>query len=281
MLELSDIDLPEALSISSAERITIGETNDVFFCKAEFETEPVSVYIKVSKGSGSSLANERAVLERLAPTAIPVPRVIWYGSSARDVLVLEAMPGDILWDHIDPRRKSFDQGQVLPLLHAYGECLGRIHALPIEWPVGGRPRLYGFLGEEEVEDPRSQRLVSWLKSQDPPQRNHVFVHGDFNTASVLFARGCVSGVVDWEFAGSGWKEYDLAWILRARTAFLNSAAERDAILSGYRMHSSYDSDALRYCEVLNSLHFAHWCRSVEPEYTTFALGKASDLAELN
>jgi aminoglycoside phosphotransferase (APT) family kinase protein len=280
MMQIADLGLPDALRITAVERNTTGETNDVFFCSGEFEGRPFSAYIKVGKGSSSSLANERAVLDRLASTAIPTPRVLWYGSAPREVLVLEALPGLILWDHIDPRRRLFDKDRVLNCLHAYGECLGQVHELTLDWAPQRRPRLYGLIGEEEVEDVRFQRLVSWLHTDAPACDHRTFVHGDFNTASVLFHEGRISGVIDWEYAGSGWREYDLAWVLRARTSFLNTRAERDAILRGYRSHASYGTEALRHCEVLNYLHFAYWSKDAEPDYTSFALQQALDLAGL-
>ncbi len=88
-------------------------------------------------------------------------------------------------------------------------------------------------------------------------------------------------MIDWEFAGSGWREYDLAWALRARLDFLNSESERDALLNGYKQHATYNEDALRWCETLNYLHFAYWNRESESEYTMFALERAMERAELN
>lgn len=277
MTQISDIELPDDFRLSSVEKITTGETNDVFFCTGEFEGKPQALYVKAARSSNSSLANERAVLDRLVSTSIRVPRVLWHDSSTREVLVLEALPGVILWDLIDPRRTMFDRAKSLFYLHAYGECLAQIHALSIAWPPQRRPALYSLIGEENVADDRFQRLVAWLRSRPRACDDRTFVHGDFNTASVLFRDGAISGVVDWEFAGSGWREYDLAWVLRSRTAFLNTPAEREAILSGYRVHSAYDPDALRHCEVLNYLHFAYWSRIAEPDYTSFALEKALEL----
>jgi len=149
--------------------------------------------------------------------------------------------------------------------------------LSIDWAPQRRTRLYEFIGEENVDDVRFQRLVSWLQSQTIARDDRTFVHGDFNTASMLLDDGILSGVVDWDFAGSGWREYDLAWALRARTAFLNTQAERNAILSGYSLHSSYNPDTLGKCEVLNYLHFAYWSRNDEPDDTSFALQQAADL----
>lgn len=279
MTPLADLGLPAELRIASAERNTVGETNDVFFCTGEFQGRPVSAYIKAAKRPNLNLANERSVLDRLAATDMPVPRVLWYGNAAREVLVVEAVPGAIIWDCIDPRRGSFLESTRLAYLRAYGECLGRIHALPIEWPPQKRSRLCGLIGEEAVDDGRFQRLVSWLRAHPTACGEPVFVHGDFNTASVLVRDGAVSGVVDWEFSGRGWREYDIAWALRARTAFLNTEAEREAFLEGYRVRSPFYCAALRWCEVLNYLHFAAWTREVEPEYSTFALRRAEELTE--
>lgn len=281
MEELAHIDLPDQLRIHSVERNPIGETNDVFCCKGEFGGIAVSAYVKVNKNPQLSLSNEQAVLTALVASEIPVPEVLWYGGEDNEVLVLKAMVGDMIWNYIDPRRELYDRARVIPYLTAYGDCLARIHSLDLTWPPQRRPRLWGLIGEENIQDDRFKRLVSWFRAHNTDCTEHVFVHGDLNTASVLVQDGSVSGVLDWEFTGSGWREYDLAWVLRARTAFLNTQEERDAILRGYRRQSSYDESALQLCEVLNYLHFAYWSKDNEPEYTTFALQQAMHIAELN
>lgn len=276
--ELFDVDLPRELTITSLERNTIGETNDVFYCRGTFHGGPVSAFLKISRESNGNLAHERAILEQLASSEVPVPRVLGYAATPREVLILEALPGSLIWEHIDPRRKLYDGRTALSQLVAYGECLGRIHSLPAEGLHHRRPRLYHLMGEEDIADDRFQRLVSWLQLRTPQFEARTFVHGDLNTASVLIREGRVSAVLDWEFAGMGWREYDLAWLLRARTAFLNTEEERAAILLGYGRHACYDQESLRYCEVLNYLHFARWCRVSEPQYQDFALHQADKLA---
>jgi aminoglycoside phosphotransferase (APT) family kinase protein len=276
-VELVGISLPRDLVILSAERNTIGETNTVFYCRALFGGREVAAYIKVGRDSSANLKHERDIIERIASTDIPVPRLLGYSSAPRESLILEELPGSLIWDYIDPRRKLYDRDLSLPHLVAYGECLGRIHSLPAEGPAHKRPRLYRLIDEGHIPDERFQRLVSWLTRHTPENTSQTFVHGDLNTASVLVHEGRVSGVIDWEFAGLGWREYDLAWLLRARTAFLGTAEEREAVLQGYGRVASYDAEALRYCEVLNYLHFAGWCGTSEPEYTEFALRKAETL----
>ena len=134
MKDLGNVNLPSSLTIDSLERNTIGETNEVFFCIGAFEGRPVSAYVKVSKHPNLSLSNERAVLQILAETDVPVPAVLWYGEAERDVLITEALPGRMIWDWIDPRRGTYDKPQALKYLVAYGEWLARIHGLAIPWP---------------------------------------------------------------------------------------------------------------------------------------------------
>jgi len=280
MKDLADIDLPHALKIASLERNLIGETNDVFFCKGEFDGRPVSAYIKVNKHPQLSLSNEREALSALADAGLPVPSVLWYGGKQNDVLIVEAMAGRMIWDYVDPRRGSYDAGKALAYLHTYGECLARIHGIAISWAPQRRPRLHGLIGEENLADERFKSLASWIMANDTVCPGPAFVHGDFNVASVLFENDSISGIIDWEFAGTGWREYDLAWALRARSAFLNTEPERNAILNGYGAHSAYNETALRFCEVLNYLHFAFWSKDAAPAYTSFALDRAMDMAGL-
>ena len=121
------------------------------------------------------------------------------------------------------------------------------------------------------------QLVSWLRVHRPVKIDRVFVHGDYNTASVIFDQDEIAGIIDWEFAGEGWREYDLAWALRARKQYLNSQEEREAVLQGYSSISSYDPMVLKWCEILNYLHFAYWLKKSDLQYSNFALKQAFKL----
>jgi len=273
-----DVGLPADLKLASAEPNPLCETNSVFFCRGWHRQSPVEGYLKIADRTTRSLENERSVLERLALSDIPVPTVVASGGDPTPFLFLTAAPGTMLWDFIDPRRPGYDKSTVLPNLRAYGELLARIHALDVNWADQPRARLEGLIGEERVLDRRFQDLVEWINQNHPSHSKGNFIHGDFNTANVLLDRGAVSGVLDWEFAGMGWKEYELAWALRARIHFLNSTAERDTILTGYQSGGSYDAKQLRWCEVLNYLHFAYWETDSNSGYTAFALARAESAA---
>ncbi len=275
---LDDLRLPAHVELHSAKRDNTGETNDVFSCHARWQGREISCYLKVGRQEGDCLGNEAAVLKQLETSPIPVPTVIWYHEGPPALLIVETIPGHIVWDYIDPRRPQCDTHRLAGYLRSYGRCLAQIHELPLAWPDQKRRRLESLADEQDVSDPASDELVAWLGQNAPRRREEVFVHGDFNTASVLFRDGRLTGVIDWEFAGRGWREYDLAWTLRARTTFLNTPAEHEAIVEGYCGASHYDPDALRWCEVLNYLHFAHWCREREPDYAAFALARARTTA---
>ena len=277
--QLPDVDLPDALSIHFIERNVYGETNDVFLCRGEFDGRMITVYIKVNKDPQLNLSNEQAILNELKHTDVPVPEVLWYGGEKNEVLIVDAMKGDMIWDYIDPRRRLYDRDQALLHLHAYGDCLAQIHGLDIVWPPQKRSQLHGLIGEESVDDDRFRHLVSWLNANNTISPGQVFVHGDFNTANVLFENNSLSGVVDWELAGSGWREYDLARALRARLQFQNTEAEREAILNGYKQSSFYDEKALQWCEVINYLHFAYWSKENVPDYASFSLDRAFESTE--
>lgn len=278
MQQLAEIDLPDLFIIDYLEQNVNGETNDVFFCNGQFAGRPISAYLKVNKNPRLSLANEQDILIALANSDIPVPTVLWYSDEKKEVLIIEALGGEMIWEYIDPRRGHYDSGKSLLYLHAYGECLGRIHSVEIAWPAQKRVRLHGLIGEEELEDERFRRLVAWFQANNAATPGQVLVHGDYNTANVLCRNEAVSGVLDWEFAGSGWREYDLAWTLRARTHFLNLPAEREALLAGYTQRCSYDEEALRWCEVLNYLHFAYWNRESKPSSASFDLARGMEIA---
>ncbi len=271
--------LPDRFRIDTFKRVGAGESNEVYYCRGDFDGHK-AMYVKASRQSHHSLANERAVLEALEASTIPTPTVLWYElSDDCDVVVLGEIPGEMIWDFIDPRRSRYDESVALRYLRSYGECLAEIHSLDLDWPPQSRGNLYHLIGEQSLSDDRFTSLVGWIRDHEVSRTDEVFVHGDFNTASVLFENDVVSGVLDWEFAGQGWCEYDLAWALRSRMDFLNTEVERMALLDGYTSMSGHDEKDLLWCEVLNYLHFAFWTRDDGTGYCAFALRQAEKLIE--
>jgi len=278
----ADLQLPSGLVLDSADSVLHAGTNSVYFCRGRFMQSDLECYLKLADRATQSIENERAILEHVCASGIPIPRVIAFGGAPKPYLLLSRLPGMMLWDLIDPRRSAYRKDAVLRYLQLYGATLARIHALDVVWSDQRRSNLEGLIASEEVQGARSRYLVDWLSTNRPTHIERSFVHGDYNTANVLIDGSQVSGVLDWEFAGLGWKEYEIAWALRARVDFLNSRAERDAILSGYDSCGHFEAKQLLWCEVLNYLHFANWTRDANPAYSEFALAHAeSAAADLN
>jgi hypothetical protein len=59
---------------------------------------------------------------------------------------------------------------------------------------------------------------------------------------------------------------------------LDTITERREVLEGYATVGSFDETQLRYCEVLNYLHFALWDIENDPEYASFSLQRAAAAA---
>ena len=80
-----------------------------------------------------------------------------------------------------------------------------------------RYNLEGWRGymrrEKHLSSPYLVWLLDWLQTHVPTDaRKPVLVHGDFNIHNVLVYDGKLTGILDWECAGFGAPEQDLAYI---------------------------------------------------------------------
>ena len=272
---LANLALPANLELDSATPVAHAESHSVYACRGRLSGAAIGCYLKVADRGHRSLANEREALEYVRARGIRAPTVL-AAFDERDPpsLLLSELRGVMLWDLIDPRRARGDMESVLSYLRTYGATLAEIHAIhPTNWAAHPRANLESITSLDSSADRRRARIIEWLAAGRPSQIQPSFVHGDFNTANVLID-GDAAGVIDWEFAGRGWKEYEIAWALRARLHFLNTPEERSAILSGYSSLGSFDADQLRWCEVLNYLQFAQWTLDTNSRYSEFALARA-------
>ena len=268
--------IPEDVEIVAAERNRVAEVNSVYRCTAHRGGSNFSFYLKVCKSTTATMDNERNALVMLSQQSFPVPRVLWHGAGRRSFLALEERPGVILRDVLNPLSDDHLPHMTNQVLHQLGELVGWLHTIDVQWQPQKRTSLYGFLGEQELDDPRFTEAVLWLRQNMPQSRDNVFVHGDLNDANVLVNGGEISAILDWESAGIGWREYELAWILRERRNYMNTRQTREFFLDGYNARAGYDPEALRWCEVMNCLHVAFWCKDQYRNFMEFNLEKARE-----
>jgi len=156
-----------------------------------------------------SFETEVAALRLAAQAAIPVPRLLGHDDgTAGDVpLVLtECLPGSSQIPlEPDPSR-----------LRVLGAVAARLHAVPLEpspeLPVRDRP-----LGVVDFARMRRKQETTGLLTegealirQTPPTGSlSVLAHGDLWQGNTLWNDGTVSGVVDWDCAGTGAPGMDL------------------------------------------------------------------------
>lgn len=268
--------IPHDVVLRHVRRNDVAEVNRVYRCEATRDGRTIDFHLKVSKTRYHSLANEREVMIRLANRGFPVPRILWFGENRREFLALETQPGSMLRDVLNPSSEQFSVNSQERVLYELGEQVARLHTQHLDWTENLRSALYGFLGEEDILDERFQKVVLWLESNPPPSKEYVFVHGDLNDANVLVENSQITAILDWESAGLGWREYELAWILRERQHYMNTPESRDSFLRGYTSITTYNDEALRWCEVLNCLHVAYWSRAKSKRYVDFNLSKAQE-----
>lgn len=174
------------------------------------------VVLKVSPEAHSrSLASEAEVLTFAERVTVPSPALLgldlagaWFG---RPALVMSRLSGRLTW-HGSPGPWISRLADTLSAIHAVTllaelpAALARPHA-GLEWRPAGPDRL-----------PRSHRvealleaalgLQSDLRTQPPP---NVFLHHDLYHRNLLWQRGKLSGVVDWNEGRTGPPACDIAY----------------------------------------------------------------------
>ncbi len=188
--------------------------------------------------SNDALRRETRVLQALAGTAVPCPRIV---AACHDESVL----GGAIFYLMEPVR-GFNAAVGLPSLHASDpavrhrmglaavDALATLHAVDYK-QVGlgdiGRPD--GFLRRQvqrwlrELDSykrhdgytgaplPGVVEVAAWLDSHVPTSWTPGIVHGDFHLANLMFADDspAVAAIVDWEMSTIGDPLLDLGWLL--------------------------------------------------------------------
>jgi NAD(P)-dependent dehydrogenase (short-subunit alcohol dehydrogenase family)/aminoglycoside phosphotransferase (APT) family kinase protein len=233
------------------------------------------------------LGRQYRIMERLAPTGVPVPRVRWF-EPGRAVLgapfyVMDRVHGDAACE--------------VPPYHSFGVCLqaspaqrarmwwgcldqiARVHALDpralgldfLGVPADARAANRGVIdyyrkfldwvgGEPQ---PILRAALDWLDTHLPRGGRVTLCWGDARLPNLLFRDYEVAAVLDWEMAAIGDPESDLAWMLfldwfhseGSGIPRLEGFPSRDETVRGYEERTGCRVEHLGFQEVLAALKF--------------------------
>ena len=279
----SGFTLPQNIVIDEILGAPYSEGNHVYHCLGSVEGSEEEYFLKVAKeDKESDLANEAKILTQLKGEGLPIADVLAWRDEPRPWLALRAVHGYFINRFVNLDAADYELDRALAHFNEFGRSLGRIHALKIPWRPVRERRFHRFLRDAILEDDRFCPADRWLRENEPSRKEEIFIHGDHHYANVLWSRGKVEAVLDWEICGKGWREFDLSWaiIVRPRQNFLHHPEERNAFLDGYSEHGSFDEKSLQWCEILNTIHFASNFRNrPDQSYTTFALRRIESMIE--
>jgi aminoglycoside phosphotransferase (APT) family kinase protein len=135
-------------------------------------------------------------------------------------VLMSRLPGRVDWWPSDASRWLRRLAGVLPA----------IHAAPL--PPAGMIRPFTACPQASHQPPpwarypRAWERAAEIYQQPAPALPQVLVHGDFHPGNVLWRRGAVSGVVDWQAACTGPAVIDVAHCRVSLLTFGTDTAER-------------------------------------------------------
>ena len=225
--------------------------NDVFHVRGLHEGREVTAYLKAARHQEANLGRESLLLRTLE---IPyLPRLLdWDEQGTWNVT--EELPGQRLSVILAERAENAS----LQYLPAYGEMLAWIHRTKGEFPDAPRRRFMDVPDDDFCYRWQLTEVQAWLKAHPRTDGERVFTHGDCHYANLLWEKGTISAVLDWELAGMGDREFDIAWAMLRRPGqrFMVRAEEYEAFLAGYRRLGVYDVQRLRYYLACAMMRFA-------------------------
>lgn len=188
-------------------------------------------------------AREAAVLSAVRRAGVPVPRVLWHGPfGATTALVTEAIAGIPVLEPHEPLRWSRQLAETLLRIHSVSidpELSNLLDAAPPA-PVDIPPSP-GF-----AQHPKGEALLAQRADLYPTRTGRRFLtHGDYWPGNLLWHRGEVVAVLDWEAAVRSDPAADVAYCY-TEMRYLGQDEAAEHLVDAYRSISSLPLDTLPY-----------------------------------
>ena len=140
-------------------------------------------------------------------------------------------------------------------LYKYGKELAIIHKIPKDLFKNSYQRDINSIVKTEIKE--LQPYVRYLSKNYIEANKDTFIHGDFHYGNILWDKGKVSTVLDFEYSGKGFKEQDIAWatVLRPGQKFMDNVNDIKVFLSGYKEELSFNFNKYLWCLINCYCHF--------------------------
>ena len=234
--------------------------NDVFHVRGICGGRRRTAYLKAKRHHDSALEHEVHILKQLdAPV---YPKVLDYDLENGSFSVTEELPGLRLSVIVGENHDLVS----LSYMEAYGKTFAGLHQLKVLSKGQEHRKFHDVPGKELLEKLDLSYLTAYF-AQKPKQGETVFCHGDFHYANLLWQDHHISAVLDFELAGYGDRDFDIAWavLLRPGQKFLKTDEELEAFLRGYQKRGTCDKAAVKYYMAQCYVHFLAFSDD-EPEY---------------
>jgi aminoglycoside phosphotransferase (APT) family kinase protein len=218
--------------LSRIDKFNTGQSNPTYLLVAGsgryvLRAKPPGQLLK----SAHQVDREYRVMKALAPTDVPVPRVLHLSAEGdaspigRMFYVMAFVEGRVLWD--PALSEVATNAERTAIYDAMNATLAALHAVDID-AVGlsdfGRPGSYferqlarwtsQYRASETGTVSDMDDLIAWLETHQPPDDGLVaLVHGDYRLDNMMFAtdRPEVVAVLDWELSTLGHPYSDIAY----------------------------------------------------------------------
>jgi aminoglycoside phosphotransferase (APT) family kinase protein len=228
--------------------------------------------------SAHAVDREYRVMQALAGTAVPVPRVCSLCTN-RDVIgsmfyVMEFSQGRIFWKAALPELDSREQrAAVYDEMNRVLAALHNVDPLAVGLEDYGKPgnyfarQLTRWTGQYRASElrkiPAMEELIAWLEQNQPPDDGRIaLVHGDYRLDNLVFHPGepRIVAVLDWELSTLGHPFADLAYQcmqlrMPAQQAATPGLAGLDRDQLGIPSEPEY---VARYCQRTGIEGIDHW-----------------------
>ena len=233
--------------------------NDVVECKCLYDDNIIDAFVKIERSKMADFDSEINNLKILEKDNLydKMPRVIEDGMiNDKHYIVLKKIEGIRLSDIIKNNSK-IDKSKYLI---NYGRELAKIHSIKSEIFNDAKQRIINDIPKVENYkefDNFLKLYIDYLSENRIIFNNKTFIHGDFHYANILWQDEEISGVLDFEYSGMGFKEQDIAWsiVLRPTQTFMDNLEDIKCFLKGYLEIGTYDENSLKWCIINAYCHF--------------------------